>query len=205
MISFCFTDGEVLRQVDDPRVPRPGRSHSSSCTEPRVLDYARNTEFFHFSWKADGSILISQNEQRRQKHSGTRNASPILKKSSQTDRQTDKAFAGSPSEVGSPLQTERVDNTSYFMKLHFPQGRHLPYGYEISFADSIRLDANVHKVFFALERSRIWTLRHGNWANSAVTHRSLYLKCKHDKQSVDTFLCLVPQLFSPNKTHRGLC
>ena len=124
--------------------------------------------------------------------------SSVLQTAKDSDRQTDKAFAGFPSEVDSPLRTERVDNTSYFMNLHFPQGRHLPYGYEISFADSIRLDANVHKVFFALERSRIWTLRHGNWANAAVTHRSLYLKCKHDKQSVDRFLCLLPQLFSPN-------
>ena len=35
---------------------------------------------------------------------------------------------------------------------HFLQVRHLPEDYEISFADSVRLNADVHKVFFALEK-----------------------------------------------------
>jgi hypothetical protein len=64
------------------------------------------------------------------------------------------------------------------MKPHFLQTRHLPYDYEISFADSVRFNANVHKILFALERLRMGMLRLGNWANEAVAHRCLgSLKC----------------------------
>ena len=52
------------------------------------------------------------------------------------------------------------------------------YDYEISFADSVRFNANVHKILFALERLRMGMLRLGNWANEAVAHRCLgSLKC----------------------------
>lgn len=77
--------------------------------------------------------------------------------------------------------------TSWSSISHGP-ARHLPYDYKISFADSIRFNANVHKVFFALEISRIW-LSLGNWANVAVTHRCLSSlkcsKCKQDRRPTD--------------------
>lgn len=184
IISFRVTDGKGFRQVSDLRVPRPVRSQSSSWPETRVLDYAWNTEFFSFNWKADCYIVLFPKWAEAKVHRH-QTCQLHYKKEEFPNRQT-RPLPGLPLKWTAHSEQKGL-TTRYLMQLHFPKARHLPYGYEISFADSIRLNENVHKVFFALERLRTWMLRLVNWANAAVTHRcpsSLKRsKCKRDRQS----------------------
>ena len=64
----------------------------------------------------------------------------------------DKSSVGSLSWSAWALRLVKSENTNYLKPHCLQTPVHLPYTYEVSFADGVGFHADVHKVFFALKR-----------------------------------------------------